>query len=300
MHPHGVALHARLRRRLPRRLHARRRLRRAGRGVHLRLGGDARLGRRLAVPRPRAQPHAQHVPRAVRRGDRQAEGRPDPRRRARALHAQLLAPGDRHPAADPLHQRPHLRRQHADDPRQGRPERRAARDRRRQQLPHLPHPRPPLARLRAGPSSTTRPSGPTRRSPPRSARTTPGVGYTTVMSSRTRTPGWPAGTSWTPEERRPTDAPVPLTAAGRAGRRAGLPAGGAGRRLSARRQPRQGRPKARKGKAKTLKVCKQRKCKLPDDRRGGRRKARGGDTIKVEQRAPTRRASTSPARAMTG
>ena len=38
-----------------------------GRVVHLPVGVHARLGRRLAVPRPRPQPHAEHVPRAVRR-----------------------------------------------------------------------------------------------------------------------------------------------------------------------------------------------------------------------------------------
>ena len=65
--PARRALHARLRRRLPRRAHARRRVRRAGRGVHLHVGGDAGLRRRLAVPRPRPEPHAQHVPRRVRR-----------------------------------------------------------------------------------------------------------------------------------------------------------------------------------------------------------------------------------------
>ena len=35
-----------------------------GRDVHLPVGVHARVGRRLAVSRPRAQPHAQHVPRA--------------------------------------------------------------------------------------------------------------------------------------------------------------------------------------------------------------------------------------------
>ena len=41
----------------------------------------ARLGRRLAVPRPRAQRHAQHAPRPVRRDHRPREGRQAPRRR---------------------------------------------------------------------------------------------------------------------------------------------------------------------------------------------------------------------------
>ena len=84
-------LHARLRRRLPRRPHARRRLRRPRRGVHLHLGGDARLGRRVALPRPRPEPHAQHVPRRVRRDRDPRARRQGPRRRAGAVPA-LAAP----------------------------------------------------------------------------------------------------------------------------------------------------------------------------------------------------------------
>ena len=46
-----------------------------GRDVHLPVGVHAGLRRRLAVPRPRAQPHAEHVPRPVRRDHRAPEGR---------------------------------------------------------------------------------------------------------------------------------------------------------------------------------------------------------------------------------
>ncbi len=80
-------LHARLRRRLRRRLHARRRLHRPGRGVHVHVGGPARLGRRLALPRPRSEPHAERVSRPVRRTDRPRAGREAPGRRVRPLHA---------------------------------------------------------------------------------------------------------------------------------------------------------------------------------------------------------------------
>ena len=73
------------------------------------------VGRRLAVPRPRAQPHAQHVPRPVRR-----DHRPPARRevagprctRCSPTSCRRRSPGCR--AQLPLHQRPRLRRQHAD------------------------------------------------------------------------------------------------------------------------------------------------------------------------------------------
>ena len=64
----------RVRRRLHGRVHARGRLHRAGRVVHLPVGVHARQRGRLAVPRPRSQPHAEHVPRAV-RVDRRAPAR---------------------------------------------------------------------------------------------------------------------------------------------------------------------------------------------------------------------------------
>jgi hypothetical protein len=55
MHPHGVRYTPDYDGHVPRRVHPRGRLRRPGRGVHVPLGGDAGLRRRLAVPRPRAR-----------------------------------------------------------------------------------------------------------------------------------------------------------------------------------------------------------------------------------------------------
>ena len=78
-----------LRRLLHGRLHAPGRLHRARRGVHLHLGGDAGLGRRVALPRPRAQPHAQHVSRPLRRDRDPREGGQGARRRAGPLPPQL-------------------------------------------------------------------------------------------------------------------------------------------------------------------------------------------------------------------
>ena len=66
------------------------------------LGVHAGLGRRLALPRPRAEPHAQHDARAVRRDHRPREGRAEARRRARAVHA--LVPAAGHRAATALFQ----------------------------------------------------------------------------------------------------------------------------------------------------------------------------------------------------
>ena len=83
----------------------------------------------------------------------------------------------RSPAASelPLLQRPRVRRQHADADRARRRGRRDPRVRHGLELPHLPHPRPPLDGCRRGRSSTTRrwgPNeighGPLRRGQPRS------------------------------------------------------------------------------------------------------------------------------------
>ena len=64
MHPHGVKYTPDYDGVYLGDAHARRWLRRARRGVHLHVGGDAGLRRRVAVPRPRSEPHAEHVPRA--------------------------------------------------------------------------------------------------------------------------------------------------------------------------------------------------------------------------------------------
>ena len=93
-------LQPRVRRRLPGQVHARRRLRRTRRGVHLLLGVRPGLGRRLAVPRPRAQPHGEHHARAVRRARDQREGREGPRRQLHADAAPAAA-ADHRPRSAP-------------------------------------------------------------------------------------------------------------------------------------------------------------------------------------------------------
>ena len=159
------------------------------------------LGRRLAVPRPRAQPHDQRGPRPVRR-DRSSARRARRRRTSR----QVLVPAPLPPQITGLaerlrvRQRPRVRRQHADGPRQGR----------RQDValhvfggdahvPHLPRPRPPLAerRRRARGQPDARPARGDLR--PLDARTTRAAGFTTVTCSATRTPEWPVGT-WSNHE----------------------------------------------------------------------------------------------------
>ena len=85
-----------VRRRVHGRVHARRRVRRARRDLHVPVGVHAGLGRRLAVSRPRAQPHAEHVPRAVRRDDRAPEGREAARPHLHAVRPPVAAAG--HPA----------------------------------------------------------------------------------------------------------------------------------------------------------------------------------------------------------
>ena len=148
------------------------------------MGGDAGLGRRLAVPRPRSQPHAQHGARALRRDRRAPAWRAGTGCRARAVPAPAPAPGHGHRAHVPGRQRPHGPGQHADHHGADRPGRRAARDRDGQQLPRLPHPRAPLegplGRLRRHPDGRAerdhqrqllRRATPASRSPsPRTAR----------------------------------------------------------------------------------------------------------------------------------
>ena len=186
-----------VRRRLHGRVHARGRLHRAGRVVHLPVGVHARVGRRLAVPRPRAQPHAQHVPGPVRRDHRAPQGREAARPPLHAVRPPAAAAG--HPPAGepPLHQRARLCRQHADPDRARRRGRRDPRVRHGLQLPHVPHPRPPLER--SGGDVHRQPGdGPERdASRPASSRTTQVAGSTTATSSRIRTRAWRAGTSST-------------------------------------------------------------------------------------------------------
>ena len=87
----------------------------------------------------------------------------------------------------PGDQRPRLRRQHADGrAKVGQDVAFHVRDGR--QLPHVPHPRPPLADS-SGQFVDSRRSAPTRPSPPASPKTTRAAGSTTARSSRIRT-GW--------------------------------------------------------------------------------------------------------------
>ena len=91
MHPHGVRYNAGLRRRLPGRAsRAPAASSRPARSSPT-CGRHARLGRRLALPRPRPEPHAEHAPRPVRRDDRPREGRQGARRRAGAVPAPAAA-----------------------------------------------------------------------------------------------------------------------------------------------------------------------------------------------------------------
>ena len=66
-----------------------------GRGVHVPVGVHPGRGRRLAVPRPRPQPHAEHVPRPVRLDRDHREGREAPGRQLHADAAPADAAGDR-------------------------------------------------------------------------------------------------------------------------------------------------------------------------------------------------------------
>ena len=190
-----------VRRRLHGRVHARGRVHRARRDLHLPVGVHAGIGRRLAVPRPRAQPHAQHVPRAVRRDHRPPEGREAARPRLHAVRPPAPAAG--HPPGGqlPLHQRPRLRGQHADADRARRRGRRDPRVRHGLQLPHVPHPRPPLEGPGGGVHRQPGDGAERDASRPASSRTTRVAGSTTATSSPTRTWGWRAGTWSTPETR---------------------------------------------------------------------------------------------------
>ena len=176
---------------------------------------------------------------------------------------------------------------------QGRPGGRPARLRVRRQLPRLPHPRPPLEGQRRGLRRHTDASVPTRPTPARFARTTPAGGSTTAMSSPTRTPAWPAGTS-SSHRRKPT-CPIagPSRIAARRRRRAGRRPGRRRRRLPAAGQSQGGTAKP-KGPFHTLKVCKAKKSCFRDDP-GGRQRAPSPATRSRSRTAPTARASRSPA-----
>ena len=212
-----------VRRRLHGRVHARGRLHRARRDVHLPVGVHAGLGRRLALSRPRPQPHAQHVPRAVRRDDRAAQGRAAARPRLHAVRPPAPAAGHAAATELPLLQRPRLRGQHADADRARRRGRRDHGVRHGLELPHVPHPRPPLAGPGGDVHRQPGDGARTRASRPASSRTTRVAGSTTATSSRIRTSAWRAGTWSTPEREEshahPTARRGPAVGAARARRR---------------------------------------------------------------------------------
>ena len=115
---------------------------------------------------------------------------------------QLAAAGHRPGAQLPLLQRPRLRGQHADAARARRRGRRDQRVRHGLQLPHVPHPRPPLEGPGGGLHRQPGVRARTSASRPASSRTTRAAGSTTATSSPTRTRAWRAGTWSTLGERR--------------------------------------------------------------------------------------------------
>ena len=140
------------------------RVRPAGQDLHLRLGRRPGTDGRVALPRPRPDGPAAGLQGPVRAA--RSSARPDDARADReffvAFHT-FTPRGDRPQHAVLLHQRPRVRRQHAD----ARGVRSASGSRchvfgDRQRLPHLPHPRPPLDRRGRDRSSTTKTLGPGR------------------------------------------------------------------------------------------------------------------------------------------
>ena len=230
----------RVRRRLPRRLHPRGRLRRA-RARSSPTPGSA------APDSVGAWPYHDHGPNHTLNTFRGLFGaivvreKGERRRTSRvALPPRAAAAGHRPAPAVPVHQRPGLRGQHADDQGEGRPGRRAARLRDGQQLPRLPHPRPPLEGR--GGAFVDTPVGRAQRDdrPSASSRTTPAAGCTTATSSPTRTAGWRAGTSSSPSRTGESPCPIPVDASRprrHRRRRPGGPGRGRRGRLPAADQP---------------------------------------------------------------
>ena len=172
----------------------------------------------------------------------------------------------------------------------------------RQRLPRLPRPRPPLEGRRRG-ASWTRPIGRarTRRSPPASSRTTPAAGCTTATSSPTRTAGWRAGT-WSSPSRTGEQPHVPSAAiAGplvlaALGVLAGARAAAAAADYPPPTNPTAGQTKPR-GPLHTLKVCAQGQegQGLLQDDPEGRRQGQGRRHDQGRPTAPTARACGSSA-----
>ena len=116
------------------------------------------------------------------------------------VRAPAAAADHRPPAELPVLQRPRVRRQHADAALERRRGRRDQRVRHGLELPHLPHPRPPLEGSGGGLCRQPLDGAERDRSRPALSRTTRVAGSTTVTSSPIRTRGWRAGTWWIPNE----------------------------------------------------------------------------------------------------
>ena len=175
-----------------------------GRVVHLPVGVHAGLGRRLAVPRPRPQPHAQHVPRPVR-----LDHRPPARARSSPTASTRSSPTScrrRSPAC--------TRNFHCINGRAYAGNTPTLKARVGEDVEihafgmdynfHTFHIHGHRWRDPAGTFTDNPAMGPTNPSRPASSKTTPVAGCTTATSSRIRTRAWRAGTSSTrePEERR--------------------------------------------------------------------------------------------------
>ena len=137
-------LHAGDGRRLQGQVHGPGGLRPAGRGVHLHLGRAPRHRGDLALPRPRADGPDPALQGADGPAHHPRPGETQARRGVLHLHARATASGHQPAAAVRVHERPCLRGQHADARVEGGRPGRLPRDRARQRLPHVPHPRPPL------------------------------------------------------------------------------------------------------------------------------------------------------------
>ena len=176
----------------------------------------------------------------------------------------------------PLLQRPRLRRQHADAARARRRGRRDQRVRHGLQLPHVPHPRPPLEGSGGGLHRQPGVRDRTSASRPASSRTTRVAGSTTATSSRIRTRGWRAGTSST---RRRGGRSFAFRCASLVVLVVALlaPAAASAQTYPEPKQPGRSSPKP-KGPHKTYTVCKKKSCDFkhdPEGRRQGQRRRHG-------------------------
>ena len=270
MHPHGVKYTPEYDGAYIGRVHARRRLRRARARSSPTVGVHAGLGRRVAVPRPRAQPHAQHVPRAVRRDRSSApKGAKWPDVEHMLFLHQLLAAGDRPGSATSsastgaahAGNTPTMRARVGQDV--------AIHAIGMDSNFHTFHIhghrwRDPRGGVRRQP----RASAPTRPSPRASSRTTRAAGSTTATSSPTRTRAWPAGTWSTRKPRRRRNAASLATSSLGLAAALALPAARGRADLSGAQGPGQGRAEA-EGPAQDLHGV-QARLRLPQDPEGRR------------------------------